>query len=81
MQILRRESPDLLVLDLMLPDKDGWEITRTLRFASPKGMRSAIPEGACYGVILMIPLGEKTLELEKTYPRKRGGRVLEKKHE
>ena len=24
---LRSEKPDLLVLDLMLPDRDGWEIT------------------------------------------------------
>ena len=31
MQTLRSESPDLLVLDLMLPDKDGWEITREIR--------------------------------------------------
>ncbi|MCG8348663.1 MAG: response regulator transcription factor [Chloroflexales bacterium] len=31
LQMLRREFPDLLVLDLMLPDKDGWEITRTIR--------------------------------------------------
>ncbi|MGB5048311.1 MAG: response regulator, partial [Caldilineaceae bacterium] len=28
---LRREQPDLLLLDLMLPDKDGWTITRTIR--------------------------------------------------
>lgn len=28
---LRRDKPDLLVLDLMLPDGDGWEITRTIR--------------------------------------------------
>jgi len=28
---LRREKPDLLVLDLMLPDMDGWDITRTVR--------------------------------------------------
>lgn len=28
---LRSEKPDLLILDLMLPDQDGWEITRTLR--------------------------------------------------
>ncbi|KAA3664963.1 MAG: DNA-binding response regulator [Chloroflexi bacterium] len=28
---LRRERPDLLVLDLMLPDMDGWDITRTVR--------------------------------------------------
>lgn len=27
----RSEKPDLLVLDLMLPDRDGWEITRLIR--------------------------------------------------
>lgn len=31
LHLLRRERPDLLVLDLMLPDRDGWEITRILR--------------------------------------------------
>lgn len=28
---IRRERPDLVVLDLMLPDRDGWEITRVVR--------------------------------------------------
>ena len=28
---LRSEKPDVLVLDLMLPDRDGWEITRLIR--------------------------------------------------
>ncbi|MDD5466551.1 MAG: response regulator transcription factor [Anaerolineales bacterium] len=28
---LRREHPDLVLLDLMLPDRDGWDITRTVR--------------------------------------------------
>src|SRR5262245_31484862 len=28
---LRSSKPDPLVLDLMLPDRDGWEITRLLR--------------------------------------------------
>jgi two-component system alkaline phosphatase synthesis response regulator PhoP len=37
---LRREPIDLVVLDLMLPDRDGWEITRILR-ADP--MLAAIP--------------------------------------
>jgi DNA-binding response OmpR family regulator len=31
MHILRREMPDLLVLDLGLPDRDGWELTRLIR--------------------------------------------------
>lgn len=28
---IRREKPDLLLLDLMLPDMDGWDITRLVR--------------------------------------------------
>ena len=29
--MIRQERPDLVLLDLMLPDKDGWEITRLIR--------------------------------------------------
>jgi two-component system alkaline phosphatase synthesis response regulator PhoP len=31
LHILRRERPDLMVLDLMLPERDGWDITRVVR--------------------------------------------------
>jgi two-component system alkaline phosphatase synthesis response regulator PhoP len=31
LQILRREKPQLLILDLMLPDKDGWDVARAVR--------------------------------------------------
>jgi len=31
MRAIRAERPDLIVLDLMLPKRDGWEITRWLR--------------------------------------------------
>jgi DNA-binding response OmpR family regulator len=31
MQIIRGQHPDLVVLDLMLPEPDGWEITRRIR--------------------------------------------------
>jgi DNA-binding response OmpR family regulator len=31
LQLARHERPDLLVLDVMLPNRDGWEITRAIR--------------------------------------------------
>src|SRR5258708_37988007 len=31
LRITRSERPDLIVLDLMLPKRDGWEVTRVLR--------------------------------------------------
>lgn len=31
LQIVRHERPDLVVLDVMLPGRDGWEITRSIR--------------------------------------------------
>ncbi len=31
LHMLRRERPSLVVLDLMLPDRDGWDITRIVR--------------------------------------------------
>lgn len=31
LRVIRHERPDLVVLDLMLPKQDGWEITRRVR--------------------------------------------------
>jgi two-component system alkaline phosphatase synthesis response regulator PhoP len=31
LHMMRRESPALVVLDLMLPDRDGWDVTRMVR--------------------------------------------------
>lgn len=31
LQLVRQERPGLVVLDVMLPNRDGWEITRSLR--------------------------------------------------
>ena len=31
LQILRTEIPQLLILDLMLPDRDGWDVARLVR--------------------------------------------------
>jgi two-component system, OmpR family, alkaline phosphatase synthesis response regulator PhoP len=34
LKLLRSEMPQLLILDLMLPDRDGWEVARLVRIDS-----------------------------------------------
>ncbi|MBX3083539.1 MAG: response regulator transcription factor [Anaerolineae bacterium] len=31
LHMMRRENPSLVILDLMLPDRDGWDVTRMVR--------------------------------------------------
>lgn len=41
LQRIQNERPDCVVLDLMLPDQDGWEVTRAVR-ADPRVQRTPI---------------------------------------
>lgn len=48
---IRRDQPDLVVLDVMLPDQDGWQITRIVR---------ADPQLAALPIILLTARVEDT---------------------
>src|SRR5688572_10759034 len=50
LELARRESPDLVILDLMLPGLDGTEVARLLR---------ADPTTAAIPVILLTAKGEE----------------------
>jgi two-component system response regulator MprA len=34
LRLLREEQPDLVLLDVLMPDMDGWEVCRRMRVAS-----------------------------------------------
>jgi len=41
LDIARDQQPDLILLDVMMPDMDGWEVCRRLRETSAVRMRAA----------------------------------------
>ena len=51
LQLVRREMPDLVLLDLMLPDRDGAEVCRRLR---------ASPATAVVPIIMVTAKGEES---------------------
>jgi len=67
--ITRRDSPDVIILDLMMPDKDGWQVCRQLRTFSkvpilifsaldnPGMVASALDAGADDYLVKPVPSG------------------------
>ena len=59
LHVLRRESPALMVLDLMLPDRNGWDVMRIVRgdpalAATPVIMLAATLIALAYGDLLAL---------------------------
>ena len=73
--IARRERPDLVVLDLMLPGMDGWEVCRALRreFDTPVIMLTARAEEA--DQVLGLELGADDYVTKPFSPRALSARV------
>ena len=60
LQEVRSHKPDLVVLDLMLPGVDGWEICRRLRAESTLPILMLTARGEEYERILGLGLGAET---------------------
>jgi two-component system, OmpR family, alkaline phosphatase synthesis response regulator PhoP len=78
LHILRRERPDLVLLDLMLPDRDGWDVTRIVRAdpdlgSTPIIMLTARVED--YDRILGLELGADDYVTKPYNPREVVARV------
>jgi DNA-binding response OmpR family regulator len=54
LKIARRDKPDLVILDVMMPGMTGWEVCRAIR--EDDGMASV-------GVIMLTGIGERLNEM------------------
>lgn len=50
LELIRKQKPDIVLLDIMMPKMDGWEVLRAMR---------ASPETKTIPVIMLTNLGQK----------------------
>jgi DNA-binding response OmpR family regulator len=53
-EIAKREKPDLVLLDVMMPGKSGWEVARALK-------QDPVTQGV--KIVMVSAIGEKTNEI------------------
>jgi DNA-binding response OmpR family regulator len=80
----RESQPDLVVLDLMMPDLDGWQVCRAIRSFSQvpilvlsavidtEGVMRALEEGADEYLIKPVPVGVLVANVRQMAQYKRG---------
>jgi len=54
LELAKRERPDLMLLDVMMPGKSGWEVARALK---------QDPETQDVKIVMVSAIGEKTNEI------------------
>ena len=67
-------EPDLVLLDIMLPKKDGWQVCREIREVSSKPVIMITAKGEVFDKVLGLELGAddfvvKTFDMKELYAR------------
>lgn len=57
LELFQRESPDLIMLDIMLPELDGWQVCREIRKTSQVPIIMLTAKGEVFDKILGLELG------------------------
>lgn len=82
----RRVKPDVIIMDLLMPDMDGWEVTRAIRAFShvpilvlsavskPEMVAKALDEGADEYLIKPVPSNVLIAHLKRLARRARAER-------
>ena len=56
-RLFEQEKPDLIMLDIMLPELDGWQVCREIRKKSPVPIIMLTAKGEVFDKVLGLELG------------------------
>ncbi len=75
MEIFEKEKPDLVILDIMMPEMDGWEVCRAIKkkWSTPIMMLSA--KGETFDKVLGLELGADDYVVKPFEPKELVARV------
>ena len=68
-------EPDLVLLDIMLPKKDGWQVCREIREISSKPIIMVTAKGEVFDKVLGLELGADDFVVKPFDPKERSARV------
>ncbi|QZY55418.1 response regulator transcription factor [Crassaminicella profunda] len=74
-EIFREETPDLVVLDIMLPKMDGWDVCRELKRISNVPIIMLTAKGDTFDKVLGLKLGADDYMVKPFEPRELVARV------
>ena len=72
----KQYEPDLVLLDLMLPKKDGWQVCREIREISAKPIIMVTAKGEVFDKVLGLELGADDFVVKPFDMKELSARVL-----
>ena len=73
--MFKSESPDLILLDIMLPGKDGWQVCREIRAVSDVPIIMITAKGETFDKVLGLELGADDYIVKPFEPKELVARV------
>ncbi len=75
MEIFREKNPDIVILDIMLPKKDGWQVCREIRSLSNTPIIMLTAKGELFDKVLGLELGADDYMVKPFEPKELVARI------
>lgn len=75
LEVFKKENPDIVLLDIMLPQKDGWQVCREIRSFSDVPVIMITAKGETFDKVLGLELGADDYIVKPFEPKEMIARI------